>query len=149
MIMATKTNNVSLKLLFILMFGTLILTQVSSQFVYQLISPAATLINEGVVLPSFPRSIATITIIPLIEEWLFREKGLFFLKKFFSSSVSILVSAGLFSIVHGQLYFIPFFLGGIVYGVARLYSKKWWFPVLLHSSYNGVALLITFLEVSI
>lgn len=147
MIMSIKSKKKSLKKLFFLMFLVLIVSQVSSQLVYQLLKPSSASVIDTIPLPSFIRSLATVSIIPLIEEWLFREKCLFFLKKYFSSGVSVLVSALLFSAVHGQLYFVPFFLGGVIYAVARLYSKKWWFPVLLHSSYNGVALLITILEV--
>lgn len=147
MIMAIKQNIKSLKKLFVVLFVVLLVSQFSSQFLYQQVKPSTASLVDKVALPSLLGSMATVSVVPLFEEWLFREKCLFFLKKYFSSTVSVLISALVFSFIHGQLYFVPFFLGGIIYGVARLYSRKWWFPVILHASYNGFALAITYLGV--
>lgn len=128
-----------------LLLVILLLSQVVSMGLYQLIVPNNN--QTSVELPTLLSSLSSIAIMPFIEEWLFREKLLFFLLKKTSYWKSILISSFLFSMIHLQLFSLPFFLGGVIYSLARLKSKRWWFPVLLHSSYNGIAILLMYLEV--
>lgn len=128
-----------------LLLMILLLSQVVSMGLYQLIVPNNSM--TVVELPTLLSSFSSIAIMPFIEEWLFREKLLFFLLKKTSYWKSIFISSFLFSMTHLQLFSLPFFLGGVIYSLARLKSKRWWFPVLLHSSYNGIAILLIYLEV--
>lgn len=131
--------------LFGVLLVVLLLSQVVSMGLYQLIVPNNN--QTSVELPTLLSSLSSIAIMPFIEEWLFREKLLFFLLKKTSYWKSIFISSFLFSMIHLQLFSLPFFLGGVIYSLARLKSKRWWFPVLLHSSYNGIAILLMYLEV--
>lgn len=138
-------KNRTLYRLFGILFILLILSQFLSMELYQVIAPKNG--STPIVLPTLLSSFSSIAIMPFIEEWLFREKLLFFLLKKTSYWKSILISSFLFSMIHLQLFSLPFFLGGIIYSLARLKSNKWWFPVLLHSSYNGIAILLMYVEV--
>lgn len=134
-------------LFFALLIG-LVASQFFSTLIYEWIKPSSFMNDKNAsLLPGIWSGIFSVTVIPLFEEWIFREKLLGFFKKYLPSSPSIIFSSLAFSVVHGQLYFVPFFIAGVIYSIARLMTGRWWFSVLLHSSYNAVCLIVLMMEV--
>ena len=83
-----------------------------------------------------------IAIIPAIgEELIFR--GIF--QKFFieiskNINLSVIITAILFSAIHGQFFgFIPRFLLGVFLGYLMIWGKSVWFPIIAHFINNAVA----------
>ena len=72
-------KNRTLYRLFGLLFLLLLISQYLSMELYQVIVPKV--VSTTVVLPTLLSSFSSIAIMPFIEEWLFREKLLFFLLK--------------------------------------------------------------------
>jgi len=60
----------------------------------------------------------------------------------FGKPIALVVSAILFSIMHGQnpafdyLAFINLFLAGVMLGLPYIFNKNLWFPIALHFSWN-------------
>lgn len=137
-------KNKSLFIQFILYFSILYFSQLASMAVYNYFVPFN---NVVISMPTLLSCLISIVCMPCLEEWLFREQLLFNLMKKNSKWSSILISSLCFSAIHFQVYFIPFFLGGIIYSLARITTNRLWFSILLHSSYNGLALFLLYLEV--
>jgi membrane protease YdiL (CAAX protease family) len=80
------------------------------------------------------------------EELFFRRVGLRLLYDTTGNvHVSIILSAFLFALVHGQFfYLIPLFLFGIVLGYLAYWSRSLWLPVLAHFINNAFSLTITY-----
>lgn len=81
-----------------------------------------------------------------IEELFFRRVGL---RLLYDSTgnvhVAIILSALLFSLIHGQFfYLIPLFLFGVALGYLALWSRSLWLPVLAHFTNNAFTLLATY-----
>lgn len=94
-------------------------------------------------------NILMIAIIPAIgEEFLFR--GV--LQKLFKEitrniHVSVLITAFIFSAVHGQFYgFVPRFLLGIFFGYLMVWSGTIWIPVVAHFINNAIAVVVYYVD---
>jgi membrane protease YdiL (CAAX protease family) len=93
-------------------------------------------------------NILMIAIIPAVgEELIFR--GVFqnlFAEICKNTHASILITAILFSAVHGQIFgFLPRFVLGIFLGYLMVWSKSVWLPVLAHFVNNGLAVTAYYL----
>lgn len=100
-------------------------------------------------LPSIFSMLLSISVMPLLEEWLFRKKAITFFNRYLPYLASICVSSLLFSFSHLQVYFVPYFVAGLIYSYVYLKTGRLWFSVLLHASYNGVSLGLFLWEVGL
>ena len=104
---------------------------------------AVPLIQEALQTNPISVVISIVFFAPMAEEVLFR--GLLFgaLQKWFSARWTILLTAGLFALIHMQvIYFFPIFLVGLLCGWARHRSGSLAVPMLLHILNNGISLLL-------
>lgn len=82
------------------------------------------------------------TLVSFKEEVLVRGYFLKNLMYSFGKPIALVVSAILFSIMHGQnpafdyLAFINLFLAGVMLGLPYIFNKNLWFPIALHFSWN-------------
>lgn len=82
---------------------------------------------------------------PLLEEFLFRGVILHSLKRF-GNAFAVVVSALLFSMVHGNLLQIPLaFILGFLFGVVVVKTGSIWLTVLLHATINTESTLVNLL----
>jgi membrane protease YdiL (CAAX protease family) len=94
-----------------------------------------------------PLALIAIGVAPLVEEVLFRGVLLSALMRRFSSSVTVLISATLFALVHleglhFQWYALPnLLLLALALGWLRLQSASLWPSVLAHGTYNSFAMI--------
>ncbi len=88
------------------------------------------------------------------EEWLCRGILLFILLKSFNPVWALILSSGLFALLHifnNAIDLIPFinlFLAGIFLGISYVYERSLWFPIGLHWAWNFVQGPICGFEVS-
>jgi hypothetical protein len=87
-------------------------------------------------------SVLHFTIVAVVEETLFRG---YILKNFmesFNKYAALIISSGLFSIMHyfnpdfDLFSFFSLFSAGILFGISYIYTKNLWFPIALHLSWN-------------
>lgn len=80
------------------------------------------------------------------EELFFRRVGIQIIFSFTRNAhVSIVISALLFALIHGQFfYLVPLFLFGIVLGYLALWSRSLWLPVLAHFVNNALTVTLTY-----
>lgn len=95
---------------------------------------------------SFFSLIGSITWVPVIEEMIFRKYLVSLLQKVFSWRISAGMSSIIFAILHGQKNFLPFLINGFIYSWALKKSGTVVMPILLHVSYNIVALITQFIQ---
>lgn len=95
---------------------------------------------------SFFSLIGSITWVPMIEEMIFRKYLVSLLQKVFSWRISAGMSSIIFAILHGQKNFLPFLINGFIYSWALKKSGTVVMPILLHVSYNIVALITQFIQ---
>jgi len=100
-------------------------------------------------LPSIFSMLLSISPMPLFEEWLFRKTSIHFFNQYLPYLASIFISALLFSFSHLQVYFVPYFVAGLIYSYVYLKTGRLWFSVLLHANYNGVSLGLFLWEVGL
>lgn len=88
-------------------------------------------------------SVATLSIVlaPIIEEYLIRVKLLPFLIRRTNLPAAVLLSSFIFSILHGQVFLLPYFLNSLVYSWVSLKTKKSYGSMIVHSAYNFIALI--------
>jgi membrane protease YdiL (CAAX protease family) len=80
-------------------------------------------------------------VIPIAEEVLFRSYLFDALRRHLPGSATIFITAFLFAFVHFQLlYFLPLFVMGLVFGLARLKTDSLRPSILLHVLNNAVVL---------
>jgi membrane protease YdiL (CAAX protease family) len=78
---------------------------------------------------------------PIVEELLFRGIGFYLLAQF-GEVAAVVVTAIAFALTHGILVGVPiFFIIGVGLGFIRSRTKSIYPPVLLHSAFNGIALI--------
>lgn len=82
-----------------------------------------------------------VVIAPLIEEYLFREFIPSLLERRYTWKSSMITSNLVFALFHGYLFFLPFFLNGVIYSLAKKETNSLQMPILLHITYNLVAAL--------
>lgn len=88
-----------------------------------------------------PRYILRVLITaPIIEELLFRGVLLSLFTRRISWLAGNSLTSLLFAVLHGQAYFFPFFLNSWLYGWSKKESGTIIMPILLHMSYNLIAL---------
>lgn len=95
---------------------------------------------------SFFSLIGSITWVPVIEEMIFRKYLVSLLQKVFSWKISAGISSIVFAILHGQKNFLPFLMNGLIYSWAMKKSGTIVMPILLHVSYNIVAVITQFIQ---
>lgn len=87
-------------------------------------------------------SIALFTCVSIMEEFLFRGYILRNLMISFNKYIALIISAVLFSLIHGMnpnidaFSLFNIFLAGILLGISYIYTKNLWFPIALHLSWN-------------
>jgi membrane protease YdiL (CAAX protease family) len=84
--------------------------------------------------------LAQITIVPFVEEIIYRGILVNFLLSRYTTIISVIVSSLIFSILHGN----PFtaFLGGLVFAYVYIFTKNIWLCVLSHSIANITVVLM-------
>lgn len=90
--------------------------------------------------------IAVVTLIPMIEEILFRDILHSLFERKYSWKASVLMSSALFAIGHGHRYVVSSFFNGLIYSWAKKESGTLKMAISLHSSYNFIALLTQLME---
>lgn len=90
--------------------------------------------------------IAVVTLIPMIEEILFRDILHSLFERKYSWKASILMTSGLFAIGHGHRYVVSSFFNGLIYSWAKKESGTLKMAISLHISYNFIALLTQLME---
>ena len=95
-------------------------------------------------LGSFFLNILTVAVIPaLFEEFAFRGVFMGLLKKRFSVSASIIISAAAFGLIHGNFAQMPFaFLMGLILGYLYAASGSLWVPMLVHFLNNSYSVVL-------
>lgn len=93
---------------------------------------------------SFFLNILTIAVIPaLFEEFAFRGIFMGLLRKRFSTSAAIIVSAAGFGLIHGNFAQMPFaFLMGLILGYLYAVSGSLWVPMLVHFLNNAYSVCL-------
>ena len=87
--------------------------------------------------PTLGSILIAVFISPLIEETLFRNGLIPFLKKKgWRYRYAILTSAFLFACLHFDWWIFPYFVNGIIYGVVKVKSKNNYSSIIVHSLYN-------------
>jgi membrane protease YdiL (CAAX protease family) len=91
---------------------------------------------------AFIAFLLSVTILaPAVEELTFRGVGISLLRPY-GAGVAIVVSGILFGLVHGLLVAFPVLAAfGFVVGWLRLRTDSVYPPMLLHATFNGVALI--------
>lgn len=103
-------------------------------------------------LPQFPPALAlyffqVCILAPFCEEFLFRGVILQSLRRF-GNAFAVLVSATLFSMVHGNLLQMPLaFIVGIVFGVLVIEFNSIWLTILMHFSVNFISTAVQALSI--
>lgn len=90
--------------------------------------------------------IAVVTLIPVIEEILFRDILHSLFERKYSWKASTLMTSALFAIGHGHRYVVSSFFNGLIYSWAKKESGTLKMAISLHSSYNFIALLTQLME---
>ncbi|MGO1357172.1 CPBP family intramembrane glutamic endopeptidase [Alkalibacterium gilvum] len=88
--------------------------------------------------PEFNRwlIISTVVLAPLIEEFIFRGIILNKWAEKSSNTRALIISSLLFGLLHIGSFIIPQFIGGLLYGIVYIKTKKLIYPVLMHSISN-------------
>lgn len=97
----------------------------------------------------FVRILATVVLIPMVEEVIFR--GLIYtrLRKAINVPVAILVSSLVFGMMHGHILWTSYtFIGGILFAVVMEKTKSLKASILLHMALNSVSAVIGGIEIS-
>ncbi len=89
----------------------------------------------------------TVAVIPaLVEEFAFRGVILGSLRKY-SDALAVVVSAGLFALMHGNFVQIPFaFIGGLVFGFVVVKTNSLLPSIIIHFLNNGLSVLLDVLS---
>lgn len=100
--------------------------------------------------PEFNRwlIISTVILAPVIEEFIFR--GII-LNKWAEKSSNIralIISSLLFGLLHIGSFIIPQFIGGLLYGIVYIKTKKLVYPILMHSINNLIPVSLMLLPAS-
>jgi len=72
---------------------------------------------------------------PLVEELFFRGVAYLMLRQLFGVIPAVVVSAILFSMMHGSVEF-PQLAGGFIFAIAYEWTRNLWIPILLHMGAN-------------
>lgn len=89
-------------------------------------------------------------IVALVEEVLFRGYILRNLMISFNKYIALVLSSGLFSLMHGlnpnisSFSLMGLFLAGVLLGATYIFTKNLWFPIALHFSWNLFQSLLGF-----
>lgn len=92
--------------------------------------------------PTIGSIIIAVFISPILEELLFRDWMIPFLKKNgLRYRYAILISACIFAILHFDWWLFPYLVNGIIYGIIKVKSKNGYTSMIVHSAYNALVLL--------
>jgi membrane protease YdiL (CAAX protease family) len=79
---------------------------------------------------------------PVVEELTYRGLGFAAVQQFFGGGVAVAVTAIAFGLAHGLVIALPVLtIFGLILGWLRLRTKSVYPPIILHSIFNGAALL--------
>ena len=88
--------------------------------------------------------LAIVVIGPLMEELLFRGLILYELDKHINTYIAIIIQAVLFGLVHLNFYQLTYtVLIGIILGLAYVWLKSIWAPIIIHVVNNGLSFALT------
>ncbi|WP_430608663.1 CPBP family intramembrane glutamic endopeptidase [Enterococcus sp. DIV1304_2] len=90
--------------------------------------------------------IGSLTLVPVIEELIFRKYLVSLLQRFFSWKISVGISSMIFAILHWQKNFFPFLINGLIYSFTMKKSGTIVMPIMLHMSYNFVAVISQYIQ---
>lgn len=92
--------------------------------------------------PTLVSIFIAIFISPLLEEMIFRNWFIPFLKKKgIRYRYAIVISATIFASLHFDWWLFPYLINGIIYGIVRIKSNNTYSSILVHSLYNALILL--------
>ena len=97
----------------------------------------------------FIRILATVVVIPIVEEVIFR--GLIYtrMKKAMKVPVAIVFSGLVFGLMHGQILWISYtFIGGILFAVVMEKTKSLKASIVLHMALNSVSAVLGEIEIT-
>lgn len=89
--------------------------------------------------------ISTVILAPVTEEFIFRGLILNKWAETSSNTRALILSSLLFGIVHFGSLIIPQFIGGLLYGIVYIKTKKLIYPILMHVINNLIPVLLLFL----
>lgn len=123
-------------------------TSIFSAFINMVfgIVPQTSMPEYGTGVVSFVLMFLCVGLLPaLVEEFAFRGVVLGALRRYFGDGASILISAVLFGLIHGNLQQIPFaFCVGIVLGYATIYTGSIIPAMLIHALNNSLSVVLSF-----
>lgn len=121
-------------------FGTYISSWTSS-VLQNILLPSSVVQNNHIYTNVFSIFYA-ILLAPIIEETLFRNVLIPYLKrKHLRYRYAIMISAGIFTLVHLDPWVFPYFINGCIYGVIKVKTKDNYSSIICHSVYNLLVLL--------
>ncbi len=111
----------------------------------------ATMDGYGSGLESFLLMLLCVGILPaILEEFAVRGVVMGLLRKRFSDGASIMISAVLFGLLHGNLQQIPFAFGvGLILGYATVYSGSLLPAMIIHAMNNSMSVVLSFASESV
>lgn len=90
-------------------------------------------------------SLLPLVVGPIVEEILFRKIVLKKLIIRMGTIWSVLLSSFLFSILHLDIFFFPYFFNSVIYSILYLKTNDLKVPILAHIIYNFTALTLIFI----
>lgn len=107
----------------------------------QILFPVTSISNSHLY-PTFGSILIAIFISPVVEEMIFRNWLIPFLKKKgIRYRFAILFSALIFACLHFDWWLFPYFVNGVIYGIVKIKSHNQYTSILVHSLYNTLILL--------
>ena len=94
-------------------------------------------------------SLIIITIVPIMEEIIFRLCIYTILSKMVSKKKAVIISSILFGLCHEPNMMISAFLGGIVFCEIYIKSGNIWYSILLHAFANGLNVIWNYNDVKL
>ena len=89
----------------------------------------------------------TVIAAPLLEELIFRRVLYGFALPHFGAAGALVLQAGVFALMHDYIPGIPgLFLLGSGLQLLYLHTRNLFFPVLVHSLYNGITLILVLIS---
>lgn len=137
--MKDKAKNIIIGLFF-LMFFSVVSSIIESIFLLPNFNETATQtrLDSNILWYLVPLIVA-----PVIEEWLFRGVLLSKLNKMFPFKYSNVICAFIFSLFHLEIYLLPYFLNGLIYGWIKTKNNSLYSAIILHILYNLIAVFIS------
>lgn len=118
---------------------SLIMTLLPEAWMEDYADASAALNDTGIVM-----AVATVLIAPIVEEVIFRGLVLSRLKRVMPGWLSVVLSALLFGVCHGQAVWMAYaFALGLLFGVMTLRTGSIWPSLIAHVVFNGIGQALT------